>query len=130
MTPQKLPDMVLREDARHIADLAVMLSDKAHYWKERATAAEEALSKFAGEIYSRPSYSCECARVCADLLAKMAKNRRDRADESLAMEIDCIAEQIAAAIAKAIEARQGQDGEAGLVHESAVAKPFAQGESS
>jgi hypothetical protein len=42
-----------KADAQIIAEAAVACADKAIYWKERALAAEEALSKFAGEIYAR-----------------------------------------------------------------------------
>lgn len=38
-------------DAKLIAEAACDLADKAALWKARALAAEEALSKFAGEIY-------------------------------------------------------------------------------
>lgn len=40
-------------DARLIAEAAVDCADKAHYWKQRCLAAEEALSKFADEIYGQ-----------------------------------------------------------------------------
>lgn len=40
-----------REDAKMIADLAVDLSVKAHQWKVRALAAEEALRVMAGALY-------------------------------------------------------------------------------
>lgn len=49
------PPMVSREDAREIAEACVALADKALSWKARALAAEEALRRFAGEIYGHPS---------------------------------------------------------------------------
>jgi len=42
---------VSRADAKVIAETAADLADKVLTWKQRALAAEDALSKFAGEIY-------------------------------------------------------------------------------
>lgn len=44
-----------RADAKLIAEAASTCADRALFWKERALAAEEALRKFAGEIYARDS---------------------------------------------------------------------------
>lgn len=52
---------VKRADAKLIADLACDLADKATDWKERALAAEEALKKFAGEIYAAADAATETA---------------------------------------------------------------------
>jgi hypothetical protein len=43
--------MMKRSGAKMIAECASDLADKALHWKARARAAEEALMKFAGEIY-------------------------------------------------------------------------------
>jgi len=43
---------ISKADAKVIAETACDLADKVLYWKSRALSAEEALSKFAGEIYS------------------------------------------------------------------------------
>jgi hypothetical protein len=45
--------IITRSDAKIIAETACDLADKALHWKARALAAEEALSKFAGEVYGR-----------------------------------------------------------------------------
>lgn len=42
-----------KSDAKLIAETASDLADKALIWKARAIAAEEALRKFASEIYGR-----------------------------------------------------------------------------
>ena len=46
-----------KADAKIIAETACDLADKALHWKARALAAEEALSKFAGEIYGNSRQS-------------------------------------------------------------------------
>jgi hypothetical protein len=43
---------ISKREARYIADAASECADKALYWKARAQAAEEALSKVAGETYA------------------------------------------------------------------------------
>ena len=43
---------VSRADAKMIAETAADLADKVLHWKARALAAEDALSKFASEIYA------------------------------------------------------------------------------
>lgn len=44
--------LVKRSDAKLIAEAAADCADKALCWKQRCLAAEEALSKLAGEIYA------------------------------------------------------------------------------
>ena len=65
--------MVPRSHARDIAEACSELADKALSWKDRALATEEALRKFAAEVYSTtPSQGLDAATVERKALKRYA----------------------------------------------------------